>query len=93
MKKLVPTPRWQVLVLAFALIALGVSGLALTTTSTASPLAAPAAGPDPGPLCGPTYQWSCVVPGCPSCPEYYFVGTLCEKNEYEKRTGQVCTPF
>ncbi len=47
----------------------------------------------PQPLCGPTFQWSCVVPGCPLCPEVLFVGTICEKDRFEKETGRVCSPI
>ncbi|MEM9557397.1 MAG: hypothetical protein AAGC60_24275 [Acidobacteriota bacterium] len=91
MKRLVPAPQWLVLVLALTVVALGVSGLAIHQPNTASPVVA--AVTIPGPQCGPTYQWSCVIPGCPTCPEFYFVGTVCEKNEFEKQTGRVCSPI
>jgi hypothetical protein len=45
----------------------------------------------PQPDCGPTFEWNCVVPGCPECPEILFEGTVCEKNAFEKKTGRVCT--
>lgn len=47
----------------------------------------------PEPDCGPTYQWICVVPGCPTCPDVLFEGTICEKTIFEMQTGRVCTPF
>ena len=45
----------------------------------------------PTPDCGPTFQWTCIVPGCPDCPVYLFEGTRCEKAAYEKKTGRVCS--
>jgi len=45
----------------------------------------------PAPDCGPTFQWTCIVPGCPDCPVYLFEGTRCEKAAYEKKTGRVCS--
>ena len=45
----------------------------------------------PGPDCGPTFQWICVVPGCPSCPDVLFEGTVCEKAQFERKTGRVCS--
>ena len=89
MRRFTPAPKLQALILALALIALGFSGLAMTQTTNAMPATVGAVGPQ----CGPTYQWSCVVPGCPSCPEYYFVGTVCEKDRFEKQNGLVCTPI
>lgn len=47
----------------------------------------------PQPDCGPSFLWVCVVPGCPSCPEVLFGGTICEKQQYEKQTGRVCTLY
>jgi hypothetical protein len=70
--------------------------LALVVMALVLGLAVP--GPDtaqasgPGPHCGPTRAWNCVTPGCPDCPEYLFEGTVCEKNQYEKQTGRVCSP-
>jgi len=46
----------------------------------------------PQPDCGPTREWNCVVPGCPDCPEILFEGTVCEKTQFEKATGRVCSP-
>jgi hypothetical protein len=46
----------------------------------------------PKPDCGPTREWNCVVPGCPDCPEILFEGTVCEKAQFEKQTGRVCSP-
>ena len=37
--------------------------------------------------CGPTSQWSCTGVGGPS---YLFVGTVCLKNRYERKTGRTC---
>ena len=45
----------------------------------------------PEPDCGPTFEWSCALPGCPDCYEILFEGTVCEKNAFEKKTGRVCT--
>src|SRR5262249_44658811 len=50
---------------------------------------APAVAGPPGPECGPTRFWICVVPGCPDCPVFQFVGTYCEMIAYEHRTGRV----
>ena len=46
----------------------------------------------PQPDCGPTREWNCVVPGCPECPEILFEGTVCEKKQFEKTSGRVCSP-
>lgn len=56
------------------------------TTLTATP----AVAVPPGPLCGPTFQWWCELPGCPDCYVTEFVGTICDKAAYEKKTGRVC---
>jgi len=48
------------------------------------------ARPHPPLLCGPTYQWSCSGPGG---PDRLFIGTICEKNDYEAKTGFTCVPF
>ncbi len=41
-------------------------------------------------LCGPTLQWSCVGRGGPS---YLFIGTVCEKDAYEKAKRRTCKPL
>ena len=41
-------------------------------------------------LCGPTLQWSCSGPGG---PDHLFIGTLCEKARFERKTGLTCTPL
>lgn len=51
---------------------------------------AKARGPIGGPLCGPTYQWSCSKVGGPS---RLFIGTVCDKNAFEAKTGLTCTAF
>lgn len=80
MKQLASKSRWGMLAL-FAAVA--VVGLAALVQGTAY------AGPTPD--CGPNFDWICVVPGCPSCPPVYFDGTVCEKNQFQKQTGRVCT--
>ena len=41
----------------------------------------------PGPLCGPSFQWSCTGVGGPSV---LFLGTVCDKDKFEKKTGKTC---
>ena len=41
-------------------------------------------------LCGPTYQWSCSGPGG---PDVLFIGTVCDKFRFERKTGLTCTPI
>lgn len=55
-----------------------------------TPSPAHAAGPIGGPLCGPTYQWSCSGPGG---PKVLFIGTVCDRAAFERRTGYTCVPF
>ena len=43
-----------------------------------------------GPLCGPTLQWSCSGIGG---PDILYVGTVCDKIRFEKKTGLTCVPF
>lgn len=52
----------------------------------------PAQAARPAPDCGPTRQWTCALPGCPSCYVVLFEGTICEKKQFEKKTGRVCSP-
>jgi hypothetical protein len=52
----------------------------------------PAYAVRPQPDCGPSREWNCVIPGCPDCPEILFDGTICEKRQFEKATGRVCSP-
>ena len=47
----------------------------------------------PEPDCGPSRLWVCVVPGCDTCPDILFAGTICEKLQFEEQTGRVCSPF
>jgi hypothetical protein len=55
---------WRgVLVLAWVAAAFGIAGKAR-------------GGPEPD--CGPSREWICVVPDCPSCGEVFFDGTVCE---------------
>ncbi len=74
--------RWGVLALVGVALAGGVTVL----------VPAPVAAAGPGPDCGPTREWNCVIPGCQDCPEILFEGTVCEKAQFEKRTGRVCSP-
>ncbi len=46
--------------------------------------------PIPGPLCGPTFQWSCTKIGGPSI---LFIGTICDKIRFERKTGTTCVPL
>ena len=68
--------------------------IALSTavlTFALSALLQPVQAGRPAPDCGPTFEWTCVVPGCPDCPVFLFEGTRCEKAAYEKETGRVCS--
>ena len=65
--------------------------LAVMTLALAALLQQPVQAARPAPDCGPTFEWTCVVPGCPDCPVYLFEGTRCEKAAYEKQTGRVCS--
>ena len=70
------------------------SAIALSTlilTIALSALQQPVQAGRPAPDCGPTFEWTCVVPGCPDCPVFLFEGTRCEKAAYEKETGRVCS--
>jgi len=42
----------------------------------------------PQPDCGPTREWICALPE----GDVLFEGTVCEKLEFEKNTGAVCSP-
>ena len=39
-------------------------------------------------LCGPSFQWSCARIGGPSLR---FLGTICDKNRFERRSGYICS--
>jgi len=39
-------------------------------------------------LCGPSFQWSCSKIGGPSL---LFLGTICDKNRFERRSGYICS--
>jgi len=80
MRKLWSGSRWGVLALGAAALVIGIFALAQSPAQAR-----------PTPDCGPTYQWDCVLPGCPDCYETLFEGTICEKGAYEKKTGRVCT--
>ena len=83
MKRLANASKWVRLALIGSVLAIGTLVLAPATETAA----------DPPLLCGPSLQWSCVVPGCPTCPDVLFLGTVCEKEEFEKETGRVCSPL
>jgi len=71
---------------------IAVMGAAMASGITAL-TSTPAVGKPPPRLdCGPTRQWICVLPGCPSCYEVLFEGTICEKAQYEAATGRKCSP-
>jgi len=82
MRKLGVVWKWGMLGLAGAITALAIAALLQT----------PAYAVRPQPDCGPTREWNCVIPGCPDCPEILFEGTVCEKKQFEKETGRVCSP-
>ena len=82
MRKLGTTSKWGMLAFGGAAIVIGIAALAQS----------PAHAARPAPLCGPTRQWTCALPGCPDCYEVLFVGTICEKTQFEKKTGRVCSP-
>lgn len=82
MRKLGIAAKWRTLTLVGGILAVGITGLVQSQKTEAAPQ----------PDCGPTREWICVVPGCPSCPDYLFEGTVCEKAAYEKKTGRVCSP-
>jgi len=67
--------------LVLTAVVIGVTAL-LPTEAEARPIG--------GPLCGPTYQWSCSGPGG---PDILFVGTVCDKIKFERKTGLTCTPI
>jgi len=69
-----------VAVLVMASFALGTMAL----------FSSPAEARPPRLLCGPTYMWSCSAVGG---PDYLFIGTVCEKNRYERKTGRTCVPI
>ena len=64
-------------------IAVLVLGGVTLTTSPAE------AGPPIGPECGPTYLWLCTKP---NGAQKLFGGTICEKAQFEKKTGSTCVP-
>ena len=72
----------------------GIVGLlgGMTAIAIAALFQTPAYAVRPQPDCGPTRSWNCVLPRCQECPEILFEGTLCEKNQFEKKTGRVCSP-
>ena len=82
MRKLRLASKWGMLALVGAALVAGISGL----------LQSPTYAGRPQPDCGPTREWNCVIPGCPDCPEFLFEGTVCEKAQFEKKTGRVCSP-
>lgn len=65
------------------LIAAAFCAIAFTQPAKARP-------PIPGPLCGPTLQWSCSGPGG---PDVLFIGTKCDKFQFERKTGLTCVPL
>lgn len=77
-------------ILRRALLALGCLALVISLAALSN---SPAQAVIPGPDCGPTREWTCAVPGCPSCYEVLFEGTICEKAAFEKSTGRVCSPI
>ncbi len=81
MAKLRVAFKWTIVALSF--LAFGIAALPEGTAQAVIP----------EPECGPTRQWTCVVPGCPHCYEVLFEGTVCEKNAFEKKTGRVCSPI
>lgn len=70
------------LLLVAMVVTVGLASLVLSQTT--------AAGPQID--CGPTRQWICVLPRCEECPEILFEGTVCEKAQFEKETGRICSP-
>ena len=70
-----------------ALASVAVLAAALGTTALVQ--SASAMGRPPPLLCGPTLQWSCSGHG----PDRLFIGTVCEKDEFEARTGLTCVPI
>jgi len=82
MRKLRVVWKWGMLGLAGGITALAIAALSQT----------PAHAVRPQPDCGPTRSWNCVIPRCPDCPEILFEGTVCEKKQFEKETGRVCSP-
>ncbi len=74
--------KWGALALVAAALTLSVSPLVHSQANAVRP----------EPDCGPTREWVCVVPGCPNCPVVLFEGTVCEKAQFEKQTGRVCSP-
>ena len=83
MRKLGGTSKWGMLALVGAAAAVGITVLVQSEAYARRP---------PQPDCGPTREWNCVLPGCPDCPEILFEGTVCEKAQFEKQTGRVCSP-
>ena len=84
MKKVSFGLRWGVLTLLALTLAVGFVATERSQTFGMIPIE---------PQCGPTFRFSCSVPGCPSCPDVLLIGTQCDKFEFEKETGRVCTPF
>jgi len=82
MKNLGVASKLRRLLLVGGVVALGAIAFVQTPVDAARPQ----------PDCGPTREWTCVVPGCPECPEILFEGTVCEKAEFEATTGRVCSP-
>jgi hypothetical protein len=80
MKKIVSKER-------LVLLGAGVMALGLTLTLSSDRVAAVQPEPD----CGPSFEWICVDPGCPSCPPVFFDGTVCERGAFQRQTGLVCT--
>lgn len=83
-RKLSLVSRWAMLALLGAALLAGFAAISQSQAVAANP---------PQPDCGPTYLWICVIPGCPTCPDVLFEGTICEKVEYEKQTGRVCSHY
>ena len=83
MKKLNRAVNWGKLALIGSILAVGIIAWVPGPETEAGPPL----------LCGPSFQWSCVIPGCPTCPDVLFLGTVCEKAEFEKEAGRVCTPI
>lgn len=80
MRKLSPSGK-------IALASVGVLAAVLGTIALVQPASARPGGPPL--LCGPTYQWSCSGHG----PDRLFIGTVCEKNDFEAKTGLTCVPI
>lgn len=84
MRKLSPSGKIALASVAVIAAVLGTTALVQSASAKGRP------GGGPPLLCGPTFQWSCSGVGG---PDRLFIGTVCEKDDFEQESGLTCVPI